>query len=243
MSRWKAAGIHLGISFMIAALVGSVIYFLWYPPPYFTVAGGDMLILLIMGVDIVIGPLLTLVVFRAGKRGMKFDLTVIAALQVGAFCYGLVIIAAARPIFIVAESDRFVTVCAYQVDDADLVRASQPEFAARSWTGPRLVGAILADKNDWEVTKSALAGKDIDKMPKYYRPYSEVMDSLMGKAHPLSELATKDPRGEIARLVARLGEPMGDLAYLPLEGRTDSYTMVISRRSKQPVGVIAIDPW
>ena len=92
MSRWKAAGIHIGISLIIAAIVGSVIYFVWYPPPYFSVAGGSNLILLIMGVDVVVGPCLTLVVFRAGKRGLAFDLAVIAVLQVIAFCYGLAVI-------------------------------------------------------------------------------------------------------------------------------------------------------
>src|SRR5689334_12196169 len=110
MTRWKAAGIHLGISLVIALLVGSVIYFVWYPPPFFTVSGGNTLMLLIMGVDVVIGPALTLAVFRVGKWGLKFDLSVIAILQFAAFCYGLYIIAAARPVFLVAETDRFIPV-------------------------------------------------------------------------------------------------------------------------------------
>ena len=60
MSRWKASGLHLLISVGVAILTGSLIYFVWYPPPYFDVAGGSTLMLVIMGVDIVIGPFLTL---------------------------------------------------------------------------------------------------------------------------------------------------------------------------------------
>src|SRR5579883_2514332 len=110
MNRFQAASMHLGISLAIAALVGCLIYFVWYPHPYFQVAGGSTLMLLIMGVDIVIGPLLTLVVYRAGKRGLGFDLACISLLQACAFFYGLSVIAQARPVFVVARFDRFIPV-------------------------------------------------------------------------------------------------------------------------------------
>lgn len=41
--------------------------------------------LLIMGADIVLGPLLTLVVYKAGKKSLRFDLACIVTLQAGAF--------------------------------------------------------------------------------------------------------------------------------------------------------------
>ena len=47
-----------------------------------------MLILLMIGVDVVIGPLLTLIVFDPKKKHLKFDLVVIAALQLAALAYG-----------------------------------------------------------------------------------------------------------------------------------------------------------
>ncbi|TLY51641.1 MAG: pilus assembly protein [Gammaproteobacteria bacterium] len=245
MSRWKAAGIHLGISLIIAILIGSMIYFVWYPPPYFTVAGGSTLILLIMGVDVVIGPCLTLAVFRTGKRGLKFDLGVIAILQFVAFCYGLSVITAARPVFLVAEMDRFVPVSAYQLEDADLAKASRPEFSTRSWTGPRLVGAVLPKGDTSDLTISALAGKDIDKLPKYYVPYNEAVAALLAHAHPISALKEKAPQlsAEIDRLIAQSEAPATELVYVPLEGRVDSYTMVLSKRTGQPLGVLAFDPW
>jgi hypothetical protein len=51
MNRFQASGFHLDISLVIATLVGCLIYFVWYPHPYFQVAGGSTLMLLIMGVD------------------------------------------------------------------------------------------------------------------------------------------------------------------------------------------------
>ena len=40
LNRWKAAGIHLGLSAVIAATVVTIMLLVWYPPPYFDVMGG-----------------------------------------------------------------------------------------------------------------------------------------------------------------------------------------------------------
>jgi hypothetical protein len=247
MSRWKAAGLHLLTSVIVAALVGSLIYFVWYPPPYFRIAGGSTLMPLIMGVDVIIGPFLTLAVFKSGKKGLKFDLTVIAVLQVAAFCYGMHTIAVARPVFVVAETDRFVLVAGNQLDDKDLADAKQVEFSTRSWTGPRLVGVHLpkSGADALAMAMSGMAGKDVEKFPKYYLPYSQVAEEVMTHTHPLSSLVSKQPAraSQIDGFVARHGGKMQDFVYLPLEGRLQSFTMVLSTQTRQPVAALAIDPW
>jgi hypothetical protein len=247
MNRFQAASIHLGISLIVAALVGCLIYFVWYPHPYFQVAGGNNLMLLIMGVDIVIGPLLTLVVYKAGKKGLRFDLACIAVLQAGAFLYGFSAIAQARPVFIVAAFDRFIPVYANELDEADLAQAKRPEFATRSWIGPRLAGAALPTdaKERNELTFSGIAGKDVEKFPKFYIPYADIADAMLAEAKPLAELAAKSPRDKtlVDRYVSGSGQAIDQLAYLPLKGRTEAYTMILSRASKQPLDVLAIDPW
>lgn len=247
MSRWKAAAIHLGISLIIALLVSSVIYFVWYPSPYFVVAGGSTLMLLIMGVDVVVGPFLTLAVFKSGKKGLKFDLAVITALQITAFCYGLSVIALARPIYIVMAIVRFVPVYANELSNADLATARVSAFSRPSWTGPVLVGAQMPtdinEKND--LMFAAAAGKDIDKFPRYYVPYAQVADAALARAKSLGELAARSPqnRAMIDAFVKTHGLQTDDLVYLPLRGRTSEFSMVLSRVTKQPVGALSIDPW
>ena len=248
MSRWKAAGVHFGISLLVGTLVGSLIYFVWYPSPYFQVSNGSSLMLLLMGVDVAIGPLLTLIVFKPGKKGLRFDLTVIAVLQIAAFCYGIHVVAGARPVFVVAEGDRFVVVAANQLDDEDLAEAKQPEFATCSWTGPRLVGADVPKSGpeyDALLHSNLALGKDVDRLPKYYVPYAQVAEKLFAHAKPLTELAEKRPQQAeaIERFIAHSGEAAADLVVIPLQGRQADYTMVLSARTKQPVTVLAIDPW
>lgn len=97
MSRWKAAGIHLSANAVIGALALALIFLVWYPQPYSQAAGAGTLALLLLGVDLVLGPLLTLVVYRAGKKGLRFDLTLIVLMQLGAFAYGMhVVVVGAR---------------------------------------------------------------------------------------------------------------------------------------------------
>ena len=108
MSRWQAAGIHIGITIVVAILVGTLLFGIWYPPPYFGAGGADHLMIVLVSVDLTIGPLLTLIVFKSGKWGMKFDLCAIALLQMAALGYGLSVMSKSRPIFLVGNIDRFV---------------------------------------------------------------------------------------------------------------------------------------
>jgi hypothetical protein len=247
MSRWKAAGLHLLVSLLVAILTGSVVYFAWYPQPYFEVAGGSTLMLVIMGVDVVIGPLLTLIVFRRGKKGLRFDLTVIAVLQAVAFGYGVHVIAEARPAFVVAAVDRFVIVAANQLEDVDLAAGAEPEFRSRSWLGPRLVGAVPPQNGDegFDSVMSALAGKDIDRFPKYFVPYAQVAETLLAHSQPLANLMNRSEQDAkaVQHLLATNKAEAADYRALPLQGPVATFTMVISAKDGRPIGALAINPW
>ena len=107
LNRYQAAGIHLAISTLVAATVLAALLLVWYPQPYFRLAGGPGLMLTLIGVDVVMGPVLTLVVFDPRKKSIRIDLTVIVLLQLAAFAYGLSVIAQARPAYVVFSGDRF----------------------------------------------------------------------------------------------------------------------------------------
>jgi hypothetical protein len=197
MNRWKAATIHLAISIVLAATIAALLYCLWFPSPYFIAAGASRLILVLMGVDIGIGPLLTLIAVSPNKsrKLLRLDLSIIASMQTIAFAYGIHVIAAARPVFVVAAVDRLVLVTAEELADADLTQGHQPAFRARSWTGPILVGALPPKGGaDIHIVEQAMGGgKDIDQLPGFYVPYDQVVDKLMQHAKPLSQTAPATP--------------------------------------------------
>lgn len=101
MNRFGAFAIHLGISLVIFAVLGYLIVFQWYPDFFFTSDGGWQGIRIVALVDLVLGPTLTLVVYKKGKPSLKFDLTVIALLQTACLIAGVYVVWSERPVAMV----------------------------------------------------------------------------------------------------------------------------------------------
>src|SRR5438477_12331787 len=80
LNRWKAAAIHLGLSVLIAATVVTVMLLVWYTPPHFDTMGGTGLLKILVGDDLTLAPLLTLIIFDPRKKGLRLDPSLIAAL-------------------------------------------------------------------------------------------------------------------------------------------------------------------
>ncbi len=116
-TRPQAALIHLGLSALVAATIVAVMVLVWYPSPYFAAAGGGTLLMLLIGVDVVLGPLLTFVVYDPAKKSLVYDLAAIAMLQIAALIYGVHVMAAARPAFIVYLRGGFDVVSANDAGD------------------------------------------------------------------------------------------------------------------------------
>src|SRR5258705_2894777 len=194
MSRWKASGIHLLLS---AAIVGSVLLFMltiWYPRPLFEAAGGNPLIFTLASVDVTIGPLLTAIVFKSGKKSLRFDLSVIALLQLTALAYGVQTVYRARPIYLVCTGDRFDLVMAKDIDPQDLAEVTRAQFRDLPLGSPRVIGAEMpADPKLREALLStALAGKDLQMFPQFYVEYSQVAAHALARARPVQVLRQRD---------------------------------------------------
>jgi hypothetical protein len=250
-TRWQAFAIHLSLSALIAATLVAIILFLWYPAPYFQSMGGRDLLALMVGVDVVLGPAITLIIYRLGKKGLAFDLAVIAVLQVAALVYGAYIVFEARPVFTVYSVDRFESVVANAVDPGSLARTKRPEFASLPLTGPRLAGSRLPTDPEARTKimfDSIGGGPDIHNLPEYYVPYEEVAADAVKRAKPLSRLRSQntthpDELAELDRLVAKSGRPIDDFAYLPLSVRTGNMSVVIDAKTGAVLGMVALDPW
>ena len=96
--RLRASGLHFCISLCIAALAAMLVFFVWYPAYYREVSGGRDLFLILVAVDVVLGPLITLVIFNRAKPWpvLARDLAVIALLQLVALGYGMWTVFVAR---------------------------------------------------------------------------------------------------------------------------------------------------
>lgn len=88
-SRKQAFLTHVSVSTCIFFVIAYLILFHWYPDFYFYLDGGERAIATIFFVDVVLGPGLTLLVFKPGKKSLKFDMAVILLLQVSALAWGI----------------------------------------------------------------------------------------------------------------------------------------------------------
>jgi hypothetical protein len=248
MSRWKASAFHLCISIVVAAIASALLLGVWYPPPYFHADGAGKLLTLVVGVDVSIGPLLTLLVFKSGKRGLKLDLAVIAILQTVALIYGFHVLIGSRPVFMVAAVDRFVVVSANSIAASDLEKASRPQWRHLSWTGPVLVGATLPTdpkQRNKLLFSSLQGGPDIQDLPERYVPYASVAGQIMKHAHPVTLLRKMHPHaaGEISRWLHARHLTDQQVVWTPIQTRKWDMVMMMNAANGKPIGPIPLDPW
>ena len=245
ISRYRAAAIHLGISATIATLVFLPIYFLWYPGDLFQSAGGLDLLLLVLGVDITVGPLMTLIVFVQGKKGMAFDLWIIGLMQASFLAYGVFSLAESRPVFLAFVKDRFELVRANQVPESVLAQAHMDRYRDLSWTGPKLVGVQFpADADErFKLMVSGMAGVDIQAYPKYHIPYDAVRKDVVAKAAPLAGLARFNKGIDVAAVARGVGRAEGDVKFLPLRAGKVDLSVLLDAKNGDVLRLAAVKPW
>ena len=79
-NRYQAFAVHMAISLVIFFILLVCITQYWYPGILFDTGNGWKAIGMIVGIDLVLGPLLTLIVFNHNKSSLKFDLAIICLL-------------------------------------------------------------------------------------------------------------------------------------------------------------------
>jgi hypothetical protein len=246
--RLKASGVHLLISLGVAALAATLVFAIWYPYPYRVISGGRELFLILVTVDVLLGPLITLSVFNLKKpsRTLKKDLAVVGLLQVAALVYGLWTMSLARPVHLVFEIDRFRVVHAVDVPLEELSQ-TDPRIQALPLMGPSLL-AMRAFKNEnekMEATMTALQGISLGARPGMWLPYGEGISSVLQVAQPLRVLKAKFPdhQAQIEEAVAKTGRPVDGLMYVPMVGRDTFWTVFIDPITAQVLAYLPLDPF
>ncbi len=249
-SAARAALLHLGLSLLVASAVAWLVFGIWYPAPFHELTGGRALFLILMAVDVVCGPLLTLVLYNPAKSSLKWrvDLSLIVLIQLAALAYGLSQVASARPVFVAFEGDRFRLVQALDIDAMQLPLAPEGQ-GGLGYSGPRLLGVRLAQSGDPDYLQSvqmSTQGLHPAFRPSRWRPFAEQIPQLKQQLKPLSELRTKNPQklDELDAALRKLGLSEDDVGYLPLvrEEITD-WVGLVQRSTGQPLTYLHLDGW
>lgn len=247
-NRWQAAATHLGLSALIASAVFALIFLVWFPHGLFQAAGGRNLFLLLSGVDVTLGPLLTLIVFDTSKKALKFDLAIIGTVQLAAFCYGFWVLMQARPAFITYVQDRFELVRANDIAPQDYAKASDPRFGHAPYIGPVVAGSALPKDPAEQLrlgTSVMQGGPDVQDLPRYYVPYSQVRTQVLAHGKPIAKLRELNPGrdAEIDALLAKLGRKPAEVFFLPMRAGSKDLTVLVGARDARVLGIAPLRPW
>ncbi len=171
--------IHLSISVMLVLTLVAAVYFVWYPSPYLEHDGARDILRIVIFVDVVLGPLLTLVLFRRGKVGVVRDVGIVAVLQIVAFVYGAGLMMLYRPAFLVYADDSF-----YAVRWPDVAPHTQDHARVdrmRVTKGPAMVVVDLP--KDPEARKRLRSGAVVPFQGDLYQPITpERWRAILAKA-------------------------------------------------------------
>lgn len=242
--RGKAAGIHFGASAAVAVLAAILVFFAWYPWPYRDISGGRELFMLVVGVDIVLGPLITFAIFNRAKpwTELRRDLAIVVIIQLAGLSYGLWTVAIARPVHLVFEYDRFRVV--HAVDIPDELRSRAPEaLRADPWLGPTTLALrpFRDEAERTEATMLALRGLPLSARPDLWQPYEDARARVLEVARPVTELKTRRPAAASSIDSAVAPRRAEQLAYVPMAARKTFWTVFIDPQTSEVVGFAPID--
>ena len=246
LNRFQAAAIHFGISVLVGVLVLFLMLGLWYPGGFFKLLGGGDLLYIIMGVDVCLGPLLTLAVYNPAKKSLKFDLSVIAALQLAALLYGANVMFQSRPAFNVLEEDVFkVTLASDIKDKSQLLRAENADWQSLPMSGPKLIAATAPTDAQLkeETISAAMAGVDWNVLPYTWVSYDSQRKVALSHARPLANLRKiNDKSGQVIDAFLKdEGGTDADYVYLPIVSGYVAMTAVLNAKTADFVDIIPID--
>jgi hypothetical protein len=244
MTRFRAASIHFFTCIGIAAILLALFWFIWYPNPLFRAVGGLDVFLMLVGIDVILGPLLTYIVFNIGKKSLKFDLAVIAFVQLAALTYGVYALLVARPVYVASLGHRFDVIHANDVSDDSLAAAN----ASLPWFGPHWVGIKPpTDKKEREkvLFSSVGGGGDYGSLPQYHAPIETMRAEMLQRALPAAELKRLNVGSEvdIDRWLAAHGRSETNTVFQGLAARSRDMAVVLDAKTGDVIGIAPFKPW
>jgi len=243
-TKFNAFLVHFALSVTIVSFIISLIIYFWYPLEYLGLTRFKDIALLIISVDLVMGPVLTFVVFNPMKKSLRFDLAVIAILQFSALGYGVYTLFEGHPVYITFNQDRFTLV---QASDAKPEEAKYSEYNISKLTSGKIAYAKMPDdkKEKEKLLFSVMEGApDLDQRTDYYEPYEKHISSVLAKSlDPKLIFSEKNLLPESQSFLKKHGNNFEKFAFLPLSSSSKFAIIVLDAKSAQPIDTIDIDPW
>jgi len=196
MTKFKAALIHLSLSVVLIGALALMVIYLWYPFPLYKITGVIEPAKLLVLVDVIIGPLLTFVVYKHNKKYLKLDLSIIAILQIAALSYGVHTIYQGRANLIVFNKGELHYLIEKYAQNEDLQFL---ELQPNIFSTPKM--AKVLKKSAFDLYGSYAQIKpmtDTHIMDAYVLSATNMKAKFVGKSNQVDAIVRKHQNDEIA---------------------------------------------
>ena len=245
--KFVATGIHFLVTLTLAAVAAALIFVVWFPDPFETMIGGTELFLLVVGCDLALGPLISLVIYdsRKSRRALVFDYAVVGVIQILALVYGVHTLAATRPVYVAFNHDRIEIVSAGDIRDDELAAAKSPIYASLPLTGPRLISITVPAADQQDAMFQSVEGNEEHMRPRFYGPYETQLAQIRARAKTIQELEEKHPKSKplLDKASTGLPVPAQRVRWLPVHHREEFWTVLIDTENGRPLAYLNFDPY
>jgi len=245
--RTKIALRNLYISQAIIIIFLAFAYLIWFPYSFSKLGGFHKTAFMLVFADLILGPLLVFIVFKEGKKYLKFDINVLLSIQIGAFLFGAYSLYLKHPSYAVFSDNRFILINASQLYPQEPLFKQLKNSVLAS---PKLVIANIPndDKRRKEIIFNILFhnAPDVNKRPEYFKLIEQNhIKAILSKSIPRDLLFQNSKNKEnFTKFYAKNGGGFNDYAYFPLSGNNKKNVIwVFDRQTFKPIGIVDTDPW
>ena len=216
--RVKAFTLHLLGSACALTLVLGGLWLGWYRWPGWYLASALHIVGILVLVDLVLGPTLTLIVANPAKprRELARDVALIVTVQLAALIYGAATLWGGRPLYYTFSFDRLEVVQASDIDPGEfaLARQRNPNLAPHWYSLPRWIWAPLPDGEEGARigTGVLFGGTDVIDMPRYFKPWEQGLPRLRDELVRLDDMKylTKPQKQTLRLQMSEQGLPVNE---------------------------------
>ncbi len=240
MTRYKAFLLHFILSCAISILPAYLIVYHWYPDIFFAIDGGREGMQIIIGLNLILGPLLTLVVYKTGKSGLIFDLILIGIIQASCLTFGLYTVYIERPIFFVYYDKHFYSSSA---DTYSNYHVDVPDPLIFSEKIPAKVASLLPENPIEEADFRLMLYRNQIPPWVYERTYVKLdgqMDKILEEGASEEELLNRDTEENLKAWLLNNGGTFRDYVFIPIHSRYRNAFLGIRKSDKSFVGIVEI---
>lgn len=224
-TKLKAMAVHMSLSAAIFLPLAYLIVFRWYPGPFFLTDGGWQGVRIMLFVDVVLGPLLTFMIFNPAKSRLALgvDFSFISVTQVIALLYGIHTVESTRIWAVVFNTDGLYGRSFVAVSKDRYVQQDLPADAwGRFGEGPQY-WVYLRDPKGAELERAIKLGEQgmpLEALHYLYDPMQPHLDEIKSKALDMTKLTAADPQlgGEYRDFLQRHADSPGGLHFYRLIG-------------------------